>query len=262
MMVAPAIAATGVAKVYVSNGKAVHAIRDASFDVPEAAFVSLIGPSGCGKSTLLKMIGGLDRPTAGELLYQGKPVDGINHNVGYVPQHDHLLPWRSVASNIAIGLEFRGQPRPTIKARVDELLRLIGLTTFANHFPSQLSGGMRKRVSLVRAFAYNPPCLLMDEPFGALDAQTKLVMQRELLRIWEGNAQTIVFVTHDIEEAILLSDIVVVMSRPPSTIKAIERVELKRPRDLQRDKFDPAFRTLYAKLWSSIDQDLSPAGRK
>ena len=109
MTVAPAIAATGVAKVYVSNGKAVHAIRDASFDVPEAAFVSLIGPSGCGKSTLLKMIGGLDRPTAGELLYQGKPVDGINHNVGYVPQHDHLLPWRSVASNIAIGLEFRGQ---------------------------------------------------------------------------------------------------------------------------------------------------------
>src|SRR6266404_107084 len=262
MTVAPAIAATGVAKVYVSNGKAVHAIRDASFDVPEAAFVSLIGPSGCGKSTLLKMIGGLDRPTAGELLYQGKPVDGINHNVGYVPQHDHLLPWRSVASNIAIGLEFRGESRTAIKARVDELLRLIGLTTFANHFPSQLSGGMRKRVSLVLAFAYNPPCLLMDEPFGALDAQTKLVMQRELLRIWEGNAQTIVFVTHDIEEAILLSDIVVVMSRSPSTIKAIERVELKRPRDLQRDKFDPAFRTLYAKLWSSIDQDLSPAGRK
>jgi NitT/TauT family transport system ATP-binding protein len=257
-----AIEATGVSKVYVSNGKAVHAIRDASFDVPESAFVSLIGPSGCGKSTLLKMMGGLDRPTAGALRYQGRSIDGINHNVGYVPQHDHLLPWRSVASNIAIGLEFRGRSRTQIKARVHELLQLIGLTAFANHFPSQLSGGMRKRVSLVRAFAYNPPCLLMDEPFGALDAQTKLVMQRELLRIWEGNAQTIVFVTHDIEEAILLSDLVVVMSRPPSTIKAIERVDLKRPRDLQRDKFDPAFRTLYAKLWSAIDQDLSAAGRR
>src|SRR5260370_33191276 len=129
-----------------------------------------------------------------------------------------MLPWGTGGSNIAIGLEFRGASRTQIKTRGDELLRMIGLTSFANHFPSQLSGGMRKRVSLVRAFAYNPPCLLMDEPFGALDAQTKLVMQRELLRIWEGNAQTIVFVTHDIEEAILLSDIDLVTSRPPSTL--------------------------------------------
>jgi NitT/TauT family transport system ATP-binding protein len=262
MSATPAIAAAGVAKVYVSKGKAVHAIRDASFDIPPAAFVSLIGPSGCGKSTLLKMIGGLDHPTAGKLHYQGEPIHGINHNVGYVPQHDHLLPWRSVASNIAIGLEFRRWPRGDIKRRVDELLEIIGLASFAGHYPAQLSGGMRKRVSLVRAFAYNPPCLLMDEPFGALDAQTKVVMQRELLRIWEGNVQTIVFVTHDIEEAILLSDIVVVMSRPPSTIKAIERVDLPRPRDLQRDKFDPGFRTLYSRLWSAIDQDLAAAGRK
>jgi len=252
-----AIEVRKVAKVYVSNGNAVHAIKEASFDVPDSAFVSLIGPSGCGKSTLLKMIGGLDRATAGEIRYQGMVVEGLNRDVGYVPQNDQLLPWRSVAGNVGIGLEFRGQSRTEIKVRVEELLRLIGLTAFADHIPSQLSGGMRKRVSLVRAFAYSPRCLLMDEPFGALDAQMKSVLQRELLRIWEGHSQTIVFVTHDIEEAILLSDLIVVMSKPPSVIKTIERVDLARPRDLQRDKFQPAFQALYSRLWSSIDQDLA-----
>jgi sulfonate transport system ATP-binding protein len=257
----PAIELNHVSKVYVSGGKAVHAIRDASFAIPDSLFVSLIGPSGCGKSTLLKMVGGLDHATSGEIRYQGMRLEGLNRDVGYVPQQDQLLPWRSAAGNIALGLEFKGRSRAEIRARVEELLRLIGLTAFANHYPSQLSGGMRKRVSLVRAFACNPRCLLMDEPFGALDAQTKSVMQRELLRIWEGNSQTIVFVTHDIEEAILLSDLIVVMSKPPSVIKAIERVDLPRPRDLQRDKFDPAFQTLYAKLWSSIEHDQAAAGR-
>lgn len=243
-----------VSKVYVSSGKAVHAIREANLNIAAASFVSLIGPSGCGKSTLLKMIGGLDFPSAGEIRYQGTAITAINRDVGYVPQQDQLLPWRSVAGNIGMGLEFRGYPKAEIRDRVSELLRLVGLTNFAHSFPSQLSGGMRKRVSLVRAFAYQPRCLLMDEPFGALDAQLKSVMQRELLRIWEGNSQTIVFVTHDIEEAILLSDFVAVMSKPPSTIKTVHRVDLTRPRDLERDRFLPAFRSLYAQLRSSIDQ--------
>jgi NitT/TauT family transport system ATP-binding protein len=258
---ASAIEVRRVAKIYVSAGRAVHAIEDATFDVPDSAFVSLVGPSGCGKSTLLKMIGGLDRATSGEIRYRGERVEALNRDIGYVPQNDQLLPWRSVAGNVAIGLEFRRRPVAEVRARVDALLRLVGLTAFAHHHPSQLSGGMRKRVSLVRAFAYSPRCLLMDEPFGALDAQMKSVLQRELLKIWEGGSQTIVFVTHDIEEAILLSDLIVVMSKPPSVIKAVERVELARPRDLQRDKFEPAFRALYARLWSLIDQDLAPTER-
>jgi len=257
-----AIEARRVSKVYVSEGKPVHAIQNASFSIAEGSFVSLIGPSGCGKSTLLKMVGGLDSPTAGNIYYSGRVVAGLNRDIGYVPQHDQLLPWRTVAGNVALGLEFRGIRRADIEQSVQNLLKLIGLTSFAGHFPSQLSGGMRKRVSLVRAFAYDPRCLLMDEPFGALDAQTRAVMQRELLRIWEGNARTILFVTHDLEEAILMSDVVVVMSAPPSTIKLIEQVDLPRPRDLQRDRFKPEFQRLYSKLWSSIEQDLGSSAQR
>jgi len=256
-----AIEARDIAKVYVSEGKAVHAIESASFAVPKGAFVSLIGPSGCGKSTLLKMIGGLDRPSSGALYFDGAPVSGINTRVGYVPQHDNLLPWRTAAANIALGLEFRGEPRDRREARVRELLAMVGLSRFGHSFPSQLSGGMRKRVSLMRAFACNPECLLMDEPFGALDAQTRQLMHRELLRIWEGNNQTIVFVTHDIEEAILLSDLIVVLSKPPATVKMVRPVPLQRPRDFERDRFSPAFRDLYSGLLASIDQD-RPAERE
>jgi NitT/TauT family transport system ATP-binding protein len=255
MSLPAAIEAREVAKIFVSEGRAVYAIENASFSVPRGAFVSLIGPSGCGKSTLLRMIGGLDEPSGGEIKFDGRPIQGINTRVGYVPQHDHLLPWRSAGRNVALSLEFRGASRGDIDRRVADLLRLVGLSAFAESYPAQLSGGMRKRVSLVRAFASNPECLLMDEPFGALDAQTRGVMQRELLRIWEGNSQTIVFVTHDIEEAILLSDFVVVLSKPPARVKMIRHVALSRPRDLKRDRFSPEFRELYSVLLESIEQD-------
>ena len=240
----------------------VKAIQDVTFDVAPGEFVSIIGPSGCGKSTLLKVAAGLIKPSAGSVKYLGVPVKSIPSGIGYVPQNDSLLPWRNVRHNVGLGLELRGFPREARRDRVDELLSLVGLTAFADKFPHQLSGGMRKRVSLVRALAYRPTAVLMDEPFAALDAQTKLSLHEELIRVRTHEPVTTLFVTHDIEEAILLSDRVVVLSKPPSHVQMIEVIDIPHPRSPTAFKFAETFETSYTRLWEAIGvfQPTEPGG--
>jgi NitT/TauT family transport system ATP-binding protein len=249
-----------VSKAYFAEGQLIKAMESVSLEIPDRAFVSIVGPSGCGKSTLLKMLLGVERPTGGRLTYRGAEIKGVLPDVGYVPQHDSLLPWRTVRGNIGLGLELRGVRRKEAAKRVDELLELVGLSAFAKAFPRQLSGGMRKRASLARALAYKAEAVLMDEPFGALDAQMKDTLHRELMGIWEAQRLTVLFVTHDLEEAILLSDVVIVLGRSPSVVKVVQEVDLPRPRNLTEDRFKPEFQALYTKLWESLDKELARPG--
>lgn len=207
------------------------AIEDISFSIPSGTFLSILGPSGCGKSTLLRLIDGLQRPTTGQILINGREVTGPGLDRGFVFQSPNLLPWRTVIDNIKFGLEPLGIPRHERAARAADLLSTVGLEAYANYYPSQLSGGMQQRVGLARALAIEPSMLLMDEPFAAVDAQTRLALQEELERIWLLSENTVVFITHDIEEAIFLSDRVLVMSKSPGTI--IDQVDIgfPRPRD-------------------------------
>jgi NitT/TauT family transport system ATP-binding protein len=221
-------------------------------DVEEGEFVSVVGPSGCGKSTVLKLISGLAHPSTGTVKVRGAAVTRTPAGVGFMFQRDALLPWATVAGNIAVGLECAGAPREERPARIAALLRLLGLEGFGAYYPQALSGGMRQRVALGRLLAYAPEIYLMDEPFGALDAQTKIVMGRELLRLWSEQKRPVVFVTHDIEEAVSLSDRVVVMSGRPGTIRAVHTVGLVRPRDPREVRKLPEFHALVDRIWSDI----------
>ncbi|QEE62391.1 ABC transporter ATP-binding protein [Salinibacterium sp. dk2585] len=224
------LAITDVTKVYrAAKGQDVTALDNVSLDIEDGQIVALIGPSGCGKSTLLRMIAGLDTDYQGDISWQTPPKAG--RDIGYVFQEHALLPWRTIQRNVALGLETSGMDKTAINARVSELLQMVGLGDFANSYPSELSGGMRQRVSIVRALAYDPRILLMDEPFGALDAITRDRLQDDLLRIWEQTKKTIVLVTHSVEEAAYLADRVVVMSPRPGRIRAIHDVPLSRDRD-------------------------------
>jgi NitT/TauT family transport system ATP-binding protein len=230
----------------------IEALHEASFTVAEGEFVALIGPSGCGKSTLLNMVSGLMQPTSGTIRYDGVVVEEINTRVGYMTQNETLLPWRSVADNISVPLEIRGMPKAARRSAIDQIIEMVGLTGFAAHYPSQLSGGMRKRVQLARTLVYEPETLLMDEPFGSLDPLLKLVVQEELLRIWEHSRKTVLYVTHDLGEAISLADRVIVFTRRPATISAIFTIDLPRPRDIGVLRGTPAFATLYEHLWEAL----------
>lgn len=250
------IAVRQVTKTFVARGREVSALLPTTLDIPAGAFVSFVGPSGCGKSTLLNMIAGIIPPSSGAVEHGGRVVDGINTHVGYMTQADSLLPWRTTEQNVAFPLVLRGQGKAEIEARVAKMLDMVGLSNFRQQFPSELSGGMRKRVALAQVLAYDPETLLMDEPFGALDAQLKLVMQAELARIWEETRKTIVFVTHDLAEAIALSDHVVIFSGRPGRIKAIKQIDLPRPRDVFKLQFDPAFREIYNELWDALAPEI------
>ncbi len=250
------IAVRQVAKTFVARGREVSALLPTSLEIPAGAFVSFVGPSGCGKSTLLNMIAGIIPPSTGSIDHGGRMVDGINTHVGYMTQADSLLPWRTAEQNVALPLVLRGQDKAIMESRVSKMLDMVGLTNFRQQFPSELSGGMRKRVALAQVLAYDPETLLMDEPFGALDAQLKLVMQAELARIWEETRKTIVFVTHDLAEAIALSDQVVIFSGRPGRIKAIKQIDLPRPRDIFKLQFDPVFREYYNELWDALAPEI------
>ncbi|MGE0803313.1 MAG: ABC transporter ATP-binding protein [Lautropia sp.] len=246
-----------VSKAFPFKGALTPALDPVDLDVPDGSFVTLIGPSGCGKSTLLNMMAGILPPSAGTIVQDGRPVAGINTRVGYMTQQDSLLPWRTAADNVALPLVIRGERPAAITARVDAMLARVGLAEFRDHFPAQLSGGMRKRAALAQVLAHDPDTILMDEPFGALDAQLKLVMQAQLLALWESTRKTIVFVTHDLAEAILLSDVVVVFSGRPGRIKALRRIDLPRPRDAFQGQFSPAFRSIYVELWEHLAPEIS-----
>ena len=234
----PAVQMAGLAKVFRTGGREVLALDGIDLSVAPGELVCLLGPSGCGKSTLLNAIAGFAPPTAGTLLANGRPVAGPGPDRGMVFQEYALFPWMTVEANVAFGLELKGEPRAAIRARVEELLRQLALWEFRDRFPKDLSGGMRQRVAIARVLAIDPPMLLMDEPFGALDALTRRNLQDELLRIWSALRKTIVFVTHGIEEAIYLADRVVVMTYRPGRVKRIVPVPLGRPRDTASPEFN------------------------
>lgn len=237
-------------KTYSAQGRQVQALTDVSVEVVEHQIVALIGPSGCGKSTLLRIIAGLDDDFGGEVSWATPPTSG--RDIGFVFQSPSLLPWRTVSKNVSLGLEGLQMSKDDVDARVNELLSLVSLGEFANSFPAQLSGGMQQRVAIIRALAYNPRILLMDEPFGALDAITRDRLQDDLLNIWEKTHKTIVFVTHSVEEAAYLADKVVVMSPRPGRIKSIHTVPLPRDRRAEMRTL-PEFASFTGKLRSELE---------
>jgi len=231
-----ALQASGVKKSFAKDGKSLAILDVEGFAAREGEFITIIGPSGCGKSTLLHIMGGFIPAEAGRIEVYGKEVRGPGPDRGMMFQEFALFPWKTVAGNIAWGLEVQGWTRAKIEETVAHYLNMIGLRDFANHYPAELSGGMKQRAALARVLAFDPKVLLMDEPFGALDAQTRETMQEELTRLWERTGKTIVFVTHDIEEAVYLGDRVVVMSARPGRIRQEITIDLPRPRGLEIKK--------------------------
>jgi NitT/TauT family transport system ATP-binding protein len=242
----PAIRCRGVRKVFAAGGRQVTALDGIDLDVATGEFVCLLGPSGCGKSTLLNAVAGFSPPTGGELTALGRPVTAPGPDRAMVFQEYALFPWMTVERNVAFGLELRGDPAARRRQVVDALLEKLGLSEFRDRFPKDLSGGMRQRVAIARVLAIDPPLLLMDEPFGALDALTRRSLQDELLRIWAEDRKTVLFVTHGIEESIYLADRVVVMTYRPGTVKRVVPVTLPRPRDPASAEFNALKRELTA----------------
>lgn len=233
------------------------AVQDITLDIGEGTFMAIVGPSGCGKSTILNMVAGLMEPTRGSVYIYDAPLSGINRRAGYIFQQDALLPWKSVLDNVILGLLFRGVPRGEARERGMLWLERVGLAPFAGHFPYQLSGGMRKRVAIAQNWVTDPDILLMDEPFSALDVQTRQMMESELLTIWGASRKTVLFVTHDLEEAIALSDEVVVLSAgPASRVVGRYPVDLPRPRNLMDIRMEPHFMDLYREIWTRLREEV------
>lgn len=243
-----------LSKVYPGPDGPIEAIRRVDLAVREGDFVAIVGPSGCGKSTLLQIVAGLERPTSGRVLFRGQPVRGSSHERTLIFQESALFPWLTAQGNIEFGLRNLGLAAAERRARAREALRWLGLEAFAGLYPHQLSGGMQQRVALARALAVDPALLLMDEPFGALDEQTRLVLGEELLRLWAQTGSTVVFVTHSLDEAVLLSDRVFVMSARPGRVKDVVRVGLPRPRDSSVIG-TPAFGALTGRIWENLREE-------
>lgn len=238
------------------NRGPVRALQNFDIDIREGEFLSIVGPSGCGKSTFLNVLLGLLRADSGDVLMQGKPIAGPSTDRAMVFQEFGLLPWRTVAANVELGLELKGMGAKMRRQVSQPLVEMIGLAGFEGHYPHELSGGMKQRVGLARALATDPNVLLMDEPFAALDAQTRDLMQAELLRIWQTTKKTVLFVTHQIEEAIYLSDRVMVMTKRPGRAKKIFPVDLPRPRDYEM-RVTPEFNELKLKIWNELKDEIT-----
>ena len=254
----PALAFERITCAFASKGgERYTAVADASFVVGDGEFVSVVGPTGCGKSTLLNVAAGLLAPSSGRALVAGKSLSGINRRAGYMFQADALMPWRSALGNVVAGLEFRGVARDEADARAREWLARVGLAGFENRYPHQLSGGMRKRVALAQMLILDPEILLMDEPFSALDIQTRQLMENELLDLWSSNRKSVLFITHDLEEAIALSDRVVVLSAGPATHPIGEfPIDLPRPRDVAEIRLSPRFVQLHEAIWHVLKSEV------
>jgi len=257
--VARKVALLGAAKNFHVRGQTVRALAPVELEIRPREFVALVGPSGCGKSTILNLVAGLLQPSEGQVLYNDQPVRDLNRQVGYMTQKDTLLPWRRTADNIRVALELACRPtsRREADARVAQMIDLVGLTGFENHYPSELSGGMRKRALLARTLIYEPETLLMDEPFGALDAQLRLVMLDQLQTLTQQRRMTVLFVTHDLGEAIALADRVVVLSARPGRIRVIRDIDLPRPRDVFKIRFSDAFARYHEELWDVLKDEVS-----
>jgi NitT/TauT family transport system ATP-binding protein len=251
----------GVTKRFLTPaGTAFTAIRDVDFVVEPGQFCAVVGPTGCGKSTSLSLVSGLDRPSAGSVKVGGHVVDGITKGTSFMFQADALMPWKTVLANVMMGPTFRGVAKQQARTSAREWIRRVGLAGFEDHHPHQLSGGMRKRVSLAAALINEPSILLMDEPFGALDVQTKAIMSNELLALWEELRPSVIFVTHDLEEAVALADRVVVMTVGPGTVKGVYDIDLPRPRGaVQEIRFEPRFQELHHQIWESLRDEVQRA---
>jgi NitT/TauT family transport system ATP-binding protein len=241
----------------VGDGRVYTAVERASLNVAQGEFVAIVGPTGCGKSTLLNVAAGLLKPAAGSARIFGKPLSGLNRDAGYLFQADALFPWKTALDNVAIGLEVAGTPHAEAASRARKWLTSVGLGAFANRYPHMLSGGQRKRVGLAQVLIRDPKILLMDEPFGPLDAQTRQIMGNLLLDLWNADRKAVLFVTHDLEEAIALADRVVIMSAGPSArIIGDWRVPLARPRDIFETRLEKEFHSLHREIWSVLKEEV------
>lgn len=253
-MTLPIIQVSGVRKNYTTeNGDHLTALADISLAVSANDFICLLGPSGCGKSTLLRIVAGLEQATAGQILFRGNAHTRPTREIGMVFQEYTLLPWRTVEDNVALGLEFSGVPKPQRCARAAALLEMVGLSAFARTYPYELSGGMQQRAAIARALANDPDVILMDEPFGALDAYTRILLQKELLRIWQRNRTTILFVTHSVDEAIFLADRIAVFTAHPGRLREICEVDLPRP----RNRGNPRYGMLTDRLLAMLEEEVT-----
>ncbi len=252
---------TGLTKRFLTpKGDAFTALRDVTFTVEPGQFCAVVGPTGCGKSTTLSMVSGLDRPSEGSVKVGGREVTGITPGISFMFQQDALLPWKTVVGNVEMGPLFRGVGKRDAHELARDWLRRVGLAGFEDHHPHQLSGGMRKRVGMAAALINEPQILLMDEPFGALDVQTKAIMQTELLGLWEQLRPSVLFITHDLDEAVALADRVVVMTSGPGSVKAIYDVDLPRPRgSVQEIRYESRFLEIQHQIWASLREEVERA---
>jgi len=257
---APALALDDVACTFTSRddpSQRYTAVQNVTLTVGTGEFVAVVGPTGCGKSTLLNVAAGLLAPSVGSVSVFGTPLTGLNTRAGYMFQADSLMPWRTARQNVMAGFEFRGMPLPEARRQADDWLKRVGLGGFGDRYPHQLSGGMRKRTSLAQTLALDPDIILMDEPFSALDIQTRQLMENEVLALWQAKKKAVLFITHDLDEAIAMSDCVVVMSAGPASrpIGAFD-VDLARPRDVAEIKTNPRFIELHAAIWAVLRDEV------
>ena len=261
-MAIPALTLENVTCTFPARGErgTYTAIRDISLAVADGEFVSLVGPTGCGKSTLLNAAAGLLTPSDGKVTVFGEALNGVNRQAGYLFQADALFPWRNALDNITVGLEFRGVPRTEARAQAADWLKRVGLAQHGSKYPHELSGGMRKRVALAQTWILAPKILLMDEPFSALDVQTRQLMENELLALWAQETKSVLFVTHDLEEAIALSDRVVLLSAgPASRLIGAFAIDLPRPRDVAEVSLQPRFVELHGAVWHALREEVMKA---
>jgi NitT/TauT family transport system ATP-binding protein len=252
-----AIELINVSRKFLSpSGKSLTALRDFTMTVEPGEFVAVVGPTGCGKSTTLNLVAGLARASAGEVRIMGEPVTGIDSRIGFVFQTDALFPWRTVIDNVVAGPRFRGWDKEAAYLAGRDWLARVGLSRFEGHYPHQLSGGMRKRVALAQTFINEPQILLMDEPFSALDVQTRMLMHEELLRLWTAAKACVVFVTHDLEEAIALADKVYVLTAGPATVKSVYAIDLPRPRVVADIRYDQRFIKYSRTIWDDLREEV------
>jgi NitT/TauT family transport system ATP-binding protein len=254
---AAAIELRGVTKRFLTpSGSVYTALRDLDMTVAPGEFCAVVGPTGCGKSTTLGLISGLEPPSEGQVDVFEKPVDGIADGIGYVFQSDAVFPWKTVLENVAAGPRYHGASHRQARERARDWIARVGLAGFEDRYPYQLSGGMRKRVALAQSLINGPRILLMDEPFSALDVQTRSLMENELLGLWSASSASVVFVTHDLEEAISLSDRVFVLTAGPGTVKSNYKVDLPRPRNVAEIRFEPRFVEIYEEIWKDLRDEV------
>jgi NitT/TauT family transport system ATP-binding protein len=245
-----------ISKRFFTRERVISAVGGISLEVANGEFLTMVGPSGCGKSTILNIVSGLMRPSEGTVELDGKPVRGVTREIGYVTQQPNLMPWRTLIDNVSFPLQVAGIAKSERDARAAELIAMVGLAGFEKSYPHELSGGMRQRANIIRTLTYAPKVMLMDEPFGPLDAQTRVILQAQLLDIWGRTGVTIVFITHDLHEAIGLGDRVVLLSARPGRVIRVDRVGMSRPRDIFRMHDSGEFRALYDAIWVELERQV------